>query len=61
MDICETDKLTETFSLRVPEVTKAEIDRLPLNLKNKLNHDILITMAKIIHESKFDPSLYLKS
>lgn len=61
MDLTETDKLTELYSLRIPEITKAEVDRLPAALQKKLNHEILITIAKVIHESKFDPNLYLKS
>jgi hypothetical protein len=53
--------LTEIYSLRIPEITKIEIDRLPAHLKNKINHEILITIARIIHESKFDPTMHLKS
>ena len=55
------DKLTETYTLRIPEVTKVNLDHLPAPLKNKLNNEILLTMARVIHESKFDPSLYLSS
>lgn len=60
-EIIDTDKLTEIYSLRIPEITKIEIDRLPAHLKNKINHEILITIARIIHESKFDPTMHLKS
>lgn len=60
-DISAIDKLTETFTLRIPEITKAGIDRLPPILKTKLNNEILLTMARVIHESKFDPQLYLST
>jgi hypothetical protein len=56
----EIDKLPETFSLRIPEITKHMIDGLSKADKNKLNEAILITIAKTIHESKFEPQLYLK-
>lgn len=56
-----TDKLTEQYMIRVPEITKAFLDKLPPALKKKLNQDILILMARSIHELKFDPRLYLSS
>jgi hypothetical protein len=56
-----TDKLTEQFMIRIPEITKTGLDKLTPTLKKKLNHEILILMARIIHESKFDPRLYLSS
>jgi hypothetical protein len=57
----EIDKLTETFSLRIPEITKYKIDKLPATYKRKLNESILLTIAHILHESEFNASLYLKS
>ena len=60
-DLPTIDKLTETYTLRIPEITKSEIDRLPPLLKSKLNNEILLTMARVIHESKFDASLYLSA
>ena len=60
-DLPTIDKLTETYTLRIPEITKSEIDRLPPLLKSKLNNEILLTMARIIHESKFNASLYLSA
>ena len=57
----ETDKRTEEFALRIPEVTKNELDKLTKYQKAKLNDEILITMAKVIHNAKFDPCLYLKT
>lgn len=53
------DKLTEIFSLRVPAVTKAHLDRMPAIWKNKLNERLLVTIAHVLHESRFDPTLYL--
>jgi len=61
MDNIITDKLTETYTLGIPEVTKFQIDKLPAHFRKKLNAKILVEMAKIIHESKFDPNLYLST
>ena len=57
----ETDKRTEEFTLRVPTILKAEVDRLSSHFKRRLNDRILVTMAKVIHEAKFDPRRYLVS
>ena len=56
----EIDKLTETFSLRIPEITKHHIDKLSKAEKVRLNEAVLLTIAKCLHESKFDARLYLK-
>lgn len=56
-----TDKLTEQYMIRVPEITKRHLDTLSANFKKKLNQRILLTMAEIIHESKLDPRIYLTS
>ena len=56
----DTDKRTEEFSLRIPEYTKRLLDKLTKHQKSKLNDQILITIARAIHESKFDPEQYLK-
>jgi len=55
------DKLTEHYMIRVPEIVKINIEKLSPTLKKKLNQEILITMARIIHESRFDARLYLSS
>ena len=60
-DIEEMDKCTEVFSLKIPEVTKIKVDKLPPAFKKKLNIEILITISRILHEAEFRPSLYLKS
>jgi hypothetical protein len=56
----EIDKLTETFSLRIPEITKHHIDKLSKAEKVRLNEAVLLAIAKAIHDSKFDPRLYLR-
>lgn len=48
-DLPNIDKLTETYTLRIPEITKSGLDHLPPPLKNKLNNEILLTMARVIH------------
>ncbi len=56
----ETDKLMETYSIRIPEITKFQIDRLTRGQKERMNRKILLVIAHTLHESKFEPSLYLK-
>lgn len=53
------DKLTEIFSMRIPSVTKAGLDSMPSAWKTKLNERLLICIAQVLHESRFDPSFYL--
>ena len=57
----EIDKCTENFNIRIPEITKHYLDRLPQNLKSRLKDMILRDMEKIIHESMFTPGKYLKT
>lgn len=52
------DKLTEIYSLRVPESLKKMAENLPADIKIKLNYELRLTMAKIIYESRFDPKLF---
>ncbi len=56
----ECGKLTEQYLIRIPETLKFHLDKLSPEFKKSLNIEILKTMARIIHDSKFDPSLYLK-
>jgi len=56
----ETDKLTETYAIRVPEVTKAAIDRLDSKQKKSMNEAVLIAIARALHDARFNPDLYLK-
>lgn len=57
----ESDKLTEEFTIRIPEITKNLIKQLDSQQKKRLNEAILVTMARALHDAKFDPSKYLKS
>ena len=62
MDISiETDKLMETYSFRIPEVTKMLIEKLSRSQKNNLNRRLLIEVSRAIHDANFIPELYLKS
>jgi len=62
MDISlETDKLTELYSFRIPGITKHEIEKLSRSQKNNLNRRLLIEVSGAIHDSKFDPVLYLRT
>ena len=56
----ETDKLTESFALRIPECTKRKLDKLSQKNKKSLNEALLITIARTLHEADFEPGKYLK-
>ncbi|NLF52539.1 MAG: hypothetical protein GX577_15530 [Leptolinea sp.] len=60
-ELQDIDKLEVNFTLRIPEVTKGQLERLPPGMKKKLNNRILLTMARTLHEADFDPRKYLKS
>ncbi|MFH2073927.1 MAG: hypothetical protein ABIJ57_01080 [Pseudomonadota bacterium] len=55
----QIDKLTEQYTIRVPEVLKKQIDKMPTSHKRRLTEAILVAMAKVVHESRFDPLVYL--
>ena len=55
------DKLTESYSLRIPAITKEMIERLPKRFKKVLNEEILLVIARVLHDSRFDPNFYLAS
>lgn len=57
--LTDIDKLDETFSFRLPEVTKKQVDNLSPELKKRLNLKLLYTTAEVLHEAKFDPRFYL--
>ena len=59
--LSDIDKLDETFSFRLPEITKKQLDKLPPDLKKKLSLKLLLATAEILHEAKFDPQLYLST
>ena len=56
-----TDKLTETFSMRIPEVLAVALAKLSPHWKGELNRRLLVSIAKTIHDSRFDPSTYLST
>ena len=61
MERLECDKLTDEYTLRVPAVTAAALQKLSKHWKRKLNERILVTMASVLHDSGFNPSRYLCS
>jgi len=60
-DIKDIDKLVENYQLRIPEITKHKIDNLSKQKKDQLNLEILITIARVLHEAEFNPQTYLKA
>lgn len=61
INLADIDKLEDTYSFRLPEVTKKQLDKLPSSLKKKLNLKFLLATAEILHESKFDARIYLST
>jgi hypothetical protein len=59
----EMDKCTEQYTLRIPEITKAYLDKLTPEEKKVLKNRLLLCMADVIHNSDAikNPMLYLKS
>lgn len=57
----ETDKLHGNYALRIPLITQDLIEKLPKKFKKKLNKEIMLSMARIIHESRFEPTEYLST
>ena len=57
----ETDKLTEEYTLRIPEITKYKINKMTKQQRRSLNERLLIEMAKSCHWADFDPCQYLRS
>jgi hypothetical protein len=55
----QVDKLTENYTIRVPEILKKQIDSLPMSHKRRLTEAILVAMARVVHDARFDPILYL--
>jgi hypothetical protein len=55
----ESDKLTESYTLRIPAITKRMIDKLTKSQVKQLNERIMITMASVLHQARFDPAFYL--
>ena len=57
----ETDKLTEKYTLRIPECLKNDLSKLSKTQVRAMNERIFVLMARFIHDSTFDPSIYLNS
>ena len=59
--LSDIDKLDETYSFRLPEVTKKQIEKLSPDFRKKLCMKLLLTTAEILHESNFNPRAYLST
>jgi hypothetical protein len=59
----KTDKRSAVFSIRIPEITAINLEKLSSAEKSSLNNDILKVMARHIHNCKnyFDEEMYLFS
>ena len=57
----EMDKLTETYSFKIPEILKVQLGSLTPEDKKHLNIKLMVEMAKAIHDSKFNPMAYLST
>jgi len=57
----EMDKCTEQFTFRIPEVLRHELDKLSRHQKSALIETLIIAMARAVHNSKFQPELYIKT
>jgi len=57
----DIDKCTESYSVKIPEVLKYNLDLLPSQNRAKLKDAILLTLARHVHEFQFDPAKYLTS
>jgi hypothetical protein len=54
-----SDSPLETYSFRLPADTKRMTEALSPPMKKKLTHELQITVARVLHEAAFDPSVYL--
>jgi hypothetical protein len=61
LNLTDIDKLDDTYSFRLPEHTKKQLDKLSPSLKKKLNLRFLYVAAEVLHESNFDPRFYLST
>lgn len=63
IEAVKTDKLNELFNIKIPTITKHNLEKmLPTEIK-VMNDEIRLVMARHIHNStaNFDPSLYLST
>jgi hypothetical protein len=57
----EVDKLTEQFSMKIPESLKVGLSHLSPDQRKKMNLQLMVQMAHAIHDSRFNPETYLTS
>lgn len=57
----ETDKLSENFSVRIPEILKISIDKMSPSAKKRMKQAVLILLAEHVHQASFNPLTYLRS
>ena len=55
----DESKLDATYTFRLPASTKAMVDRLSCEDKTDLNRKLRLEIAKKLHETNFDPKVYL--
>jgi len=57
----KTDKLNELFNIKIPAITKHNLEKMHSTEIKVMNDEIRLVMARHIHNSSahFDPSLYL--
>jgi hypothetical protein len=55
------DKLDDVFTIRIPSCLKDYIDKMSEDDKHAMNTELRTTMAKHVHLSRFEASLYLTS
>lgn len=62
MSYNDIDKLDAEITIRIPQVLKDGFDReLSPVARKDLSKDIMILIAKAVHESRFNPLDYLRS
>ena len=57
----EHDKLTDQYTLRIPEILSVRLSKLSPDVKKTLNVQLMVTMAKVIHHNSFNPETYLNT
>jgi hypothetical protein len=57
----EIDKLTEQYTLKIPEVLRVGLSSLSPDQRKRMNVKLMVAMAAVIHESRFNPENYLTS
>ena len=57
----DIDKLTEQYTMKIPEILKVQLDKLSAPSKSELKMDIMYVMARHLHKNNFDPEQYLSS